>query len=134
MFDVQKKVLGLWWLITLTEHLLRLPAIALGKKVEMSEEKKPPCLRDSIAFIMTLFSTSSRIGCSSPSVVRSLGSGVFMLLFRLLEEFLPWCLPISSFRCSPMALPSTGLLLQDQCPLLDTNLPACNPTLLQAGS
>lgn len=41
MFDVQKKVLGLWWLITLTEHLLRLPAIALGKKVEMSEEKKP---------------------------------------------------------------------------------------------
>lgn len=35
-----KKGPRLWWLITLTEHPLRLPTITLGKKVEMSEEKK----------------------------------------------------------------------------------------------
>ena len=70
------------------------------------------CLRDSIAFIKSIFSSSSVLGCSSPSVVRSLGYGVFMLVFRLVVEFLPWCLLIS-YRCYLM-----GLLKQDQVSLL----------------
>ena len=36
-----------------------------------------------------------RLGCSSPPVVCLLDYGVIMLLFRMLEEFLHWHLPIS---------------------------------------
>ena len=65
---------------------------------------------------------------SSPPIVSLLGSGVFMLLFRLLEEILHWRLPISFFKCSPM-----DLVVQGQVPLLARDLADQKPTLLQAG-
>ena len=71
------------------------------------------CLRSFIIFIMLCWklisSTSSGIGYSNLLVVWSMDSGDVMLPFRLLEEFLHWCLPISSFKCSQESL---GVLVQ----------------------
>lgn len=44
------------------------------------------------------FSVSSMLGCSCLAVVELLDSGGAALLFMLLNVFLHWCLPISSFN------------------------------------
>ena len=49
--------------------------------------------------LKSISSTSSRLACSSLPVVYLLDSGVIMLVLRLLEEFLHWCLSISIFKC-----------------------------------
>ena len=68
-------------------------------------------------------STSSGIGCSSLLVAWSLESGVVMLPFTLLEEFLLWHLPICSFKCCQESL---GIFVQTMLWLTLGRPPQCS--------
>ena len=59
--------------------------------------------------LKSISSTCSGLGCSTLPVTCSLDSGIIMILFRLLEVFLNWRLPITSFKCSQESL---GILVQ----------------------